>query len=762
MKAIRLLSAILLTCSLVSAQTTPVSPVDGIRTKTPNQVALTPSFLIISPDETIENGLLLIEADHILYSGPREEIPAGYAQIDLTGYTIYPGFIDSYTDYGINSERSASQTGGNRDLKFDADRKGGNAWNDAIHAQIDWVSSFEPDERESDELMKVGFTTVHSCRLDGLFRGRGFVTHLGSGLPNDLILAPYTYHFLSFDKGTSRQEYPNSLMGSIALIRQMYFDVDWYQQAHRAYEHNSAQPLPEFNSAIESLARHRNESALFETNDELSLLRAARIAQELSLDFVQVGSGFEYAWLSQVAEAAHTIILPVAFPEPPAVSAQNDELDVSLADLRHWETAPYNPARLDSAGVELALTTHKQQELSQFLANVRKSIEHGWSRTEALAALTTKPAELLQIADKVGTLTKGKLADFTITDGDIFDEETSIYSVWISGQQNEIKEMPTVDLSGNYQLEFSGLKYPLSLSGELDDISGEIRTGEETLELTNLSIRDGQLSFSIDFDSLPPTGLSRFEGRLTEGALTGYTTDAKGDRYFWTAGPMESDSDTATSAMADEEITDVSSEPIAKLTHPNISYGVKSVPKPEDVLITNATIWTSEDEGILKTSDLLIRDGKIAAVGRELQAPKGVRVIDGTGKHLTAGIIDPHSHIAISGNVNECTEAVTAEVRIGDVVNPAHIAIYRQLAGGTTAALSLHGSCNAIGGEAQLIKLRWGEDSEGLKFKDAPCMIKFALGENVKRSSWGPEHRIRYPQTRMGVESITRDAFQAA
>jgi imidazolonepropionase-like amidohydrolase len=164
---------------------------------------------------------------------------------------------------------------------------------------------------------------------------------------------------------------------------------------------------------------------------------------------------------------------------------------------------------------------------------------------------------------------------------------------------------------------------------------------------------------------------------------------------------------------------------------------------------------------VLQNTDVLIRGGKIAAIGRGLKESADT-VIDATGKHLTPGILDEHSHIAIEGGVNEGTHAVTAEVRIGDVIDPDDINIYRQLAGGVTAAHLLHGSANPIGGQCQLIKLRWGAEPEELKFEGAPATIKFALGENVKQSNWGDRFTRRYPQTRLGVEEIMRDAFQAA
>ena len=136
-------------------------------------------------------------------------------------------------------------------------------------------------------------------------------------------------------------------------------------------------------------------------------------------------------------------------------------------------------------------------------------------------------------------------------------------------------------------------------------------------------------------------------------------------------------------------------------------------------------------------------------------------IIDCQGKHITPGIIDCHSHIATDGGINESTQAITAEVRISDFIDGDDISIYRQLAGGVTSANVLHGSANPIGGQNQVIKLRWGASPEAMKFEQAPPGIKFALGENVKQSNWSSS-RNRYPQTRMGVDEIMNDAFRRA
>jgi imidazolonepropionase-like amidohydrolase len=194
------------------------------------------------------------------------------------------------------------------------------------------------------------------------------------------------------------------------------------------------------------------------------------------------------------------------------------------------------------------------------------------------------------------------------------------------------------------------------------------------------------------------------------------------------------------------------------LTYPNIGFGLKEKAVAETILFKNATVWTNEQDGILKNTDVLIKDGKISKIGTNLNAGRA-KIVDATGKHLTSGVIDEHSHIATAA-VNEGGQNSSAEVTIEDVVNPEDINIYRNLSGGVTTIQILHGSANPIGGRSAIIKLKWGESAQNMLYKDAPKFIKFALGENVKQSNW--QSFSRFPQTRMGVEQVFTDYFQRA
>jgi len=183
---------------------------------------------------------------------------------------------------------------------------------------------------------------------------------------------------------------------------------------------------------------------------------------------------------------------------------------------------------------------------------------------------------------------------------------------------------------------------------------------------------------------------------------------------------------------------------------------------PPVILIQNATVLTVT-KGTIEHGSVLIKDGKISEVGPNVKAPSGAQIIDGTGMFVTPGIIDCHSHIAVDGSVNEGSISVSSIANIAEVLDSDDISIYRDLAGGVTTANILHGSANSIGGQTIVIKLRWGQPAAKLPFEGALPGIKFALGENPKRSNFSiPGRERRYPASRMGVEETIRAAFTEA
>jgi imidazolonepropionase-like amidohydrolase len=760
--------------SLLFAQTTPIQ---GIRPKNPEIFAFTNVTLVVSPHQRHEKATLLIEKGRITQAGSSVILPPNIVVYDLTGYTLYPGFIDAYTNYGV--EKVEPKDGGRwqPETQSEGSRKGGNAWNDAIHSEKSWYQEFKPDEKASKALMEQGFTAVQSLKKDGIFRGRAFVTLLGEGLPNDLILRPQTLHGASFHKGSSKQSYPSSLMGSIALFRQTLLDAEWYAYAHQTYSlyPQQKQKRPEWNTALKALEGTLprksiylqailQEKFLFETDDELSLLRAGRLVEDFQLRAVYLGSNREYRRLEEVKALNATLLLPVTYPEPPALETLEGAIEVSLATLRHFERAPTTPALCAKEQIPFAFTTHGLKKESDFLKKLHLALLAGLSEASALAALTTIPAEICGVSQELGTLEVHKLANFLIYKGSPFQKTGVLHSVWIQGKEHVITPIPSKQIQGVYEWTLQEKKYELQLRGDSPkSLQGELVHESEKIKLEILSGNPDSLQFLL---RLPPhESLLRFSGRREADYLQGYGSDSQGERFFWQARfksaelPPQENKETENKETENKE---KKSEQISRLTYPNSIYGLENLPLSQNVLIQNATVWTASPAGVLENCDVLVQEGKFAQIGKNLSVPPEVLRLDAQGKYLSPGIIDEHSHIAISRGVNESGEAISAEVRIGDVVNSDDLDIYYALSGGVTTAHLLHGSANPIGGQSQIIQLRWGAPPEAMKFQKAPPSIKFALGENVKQSNWGDDYKTRYPQTRMGVEGLMKDAFQAA
>lgn len=742
-----LVATLLLLAQLTLAQT---GPQIGIREKPSELFAFTNAKIYISAEKVIDSGTLVIDKGLIKAVGKNINIPAGAYITDLSGYTIYPGFIDPYTSFGLPAPPKKTELDY---LKFDPDERGAKAPNDAIHSEIDWIDYFNPSKKEADEYIANGYTVVQSAQRDGIFRGRSFVTLVGSDKLNFLPLKAYNAHYLSLDKGSSQQQYPESQMGAIALLRQTFYDRDWYQKAISAWRNNQSQPKPEFNSGIEALGNFSG-SYVFETNDYLELLRSDNLAAEFDLDFIHIGRNDEYKFVDGIKQRGISLILPLSFPKKPMINSYADELDYSLEQLRDWETAPYNPAIMEENKIKFCFTSSFLRNPKTFWKNLRLVVQNGLSEQSALAALTSVPAQFCGIDNLCGSLENGKLANFVIADGNLFDENSAIYNVYIKGQPNHQLQIPPYPVTGKFDLTYNNQIFELLISGKPNQLNGKVIIAADTVSLKNISYSHNLIEFNFSHKSIADNQNLLFAGHLTP---TGFEGELHIDLNLagnWLA-----------TRLAPEEKEIKKAEPpqrVAEFSYPNKAFGFKTLPQSKNMLIKNVTLWTSEADGIIENCDLLIKDGKIEKYGKDLIADASYEVIDGTGKHLTAGIIDNHSHIAGSGDINECTHNITPEVRIADIINPEDINIYRQLSGGVTASHVLHGSCNAIGGQNQMIKLKWGSGPEALKYNDCPPTIKLALGENIKRSDWGDKFKTRYPVTRMGVEANIRDVFQAA
>ncbi|HWM24228.1 MAG TPA: amidohydrolase family protein [Chthoniobacterales bacterium] len=759
-----------LLCGVSSPAQVTTAPKQGIRENNPRLHALTNARIVIAPGKTIEKGTILIRDGVIVEAGPAVKVPPEARVWDLTGKTIYPGFIDAYSRLGLPETLQPEPV--RPEIDYDnpnakpkeiprESAKGMRSWNARVTPERKAADYLNLDKKATRKLRDLGFTSALVVPARGIFRGSSALINLQEADVNTMVVTPSVAQHIAFDFDRGDDgAYPNSLMGCIALIRQNFLDASWYQAAQDAYRKNpGTTERPETNASLAALAEQaqRKQATVFEADDEMELLRALRIADELKLKPVLFGNGYEYRVRKALAATKTPIILPLDFPKAPEIERPEQALEFDLDKLQHWDRAPSNPARLAEAGIPFAFTTEKlEKPEKEFWSRLRLAVRRGLSKDAALAALTTAPAEMFGVADRLGTIAPGRIANLVVASGDLFTDEASVLTTWIDGHYYDTDLAAARDPRGTWEIAAEGKTLPLTVEGELDKL--EIKLAGEKVALSTKEDAVLLVASARLFEK--GEGSIRLSGRIVADAISGTGELPTGVTIRWSARrtaphtPVKKPGETPSPLDKPLDFPE---------TYPAGAYGRVAAPEqPRSVLVQGATVWTSGPQGTLQNADLLVIDGKISAVGNGLKVPAGAAVIDAKGAHVTPGIVDCHSHTAISKGVNESSHAVTCEVRIGDVIDPTDVSMYRQLAGGVTAANVLHGSANPMGGQNQVIKFRWGELPEELKFADAMPGVKFALGENVKQSNWGDKFTTRYPQTRMGVEQLIRDRFRAA
>ncbi len=754
-KAIPFLFCFLLLGAAARAGTTPAI---GLHENTPNIVALTNATIVVKPGEIIKSGTVVIRDDRIFAVGEDVDIPRDAVVRNCLGMTVYPAFVELFSDYGI-SEVPAMKTAS------------AHHWNPAVNAERNAMELFVTNKGQAARLRNWGFAVAVTCPSEGIFRGNGAVVLLKDGDAKEALLDESPAMPLSFIRG-GQLNYPNSRMGSVALLRQAFLDADWYARAHEIYRRSpEGQHKPETNVSLAALSAHCAAKRPFAAyaSDSLDLFRFAKIGREFGLDLWHVGTGYEYRRLDEVKTAGGRLILPLNFPKAPDVSAD----EVELRDLKHWDIAPENPARCAAEGLAFALSSVRLGNGDDFLANLRTAVKRGLTQETALEALTTVPAEMIGMSDRIGTVEEGRLANLFLTSGCIFDAETKVIETWVGGERNVIVPLPVSDIRGSWSLSVDAL--PGFGDAELEIIGNPVlpkaalKKGEMKADVLKPVLDAGRFMFAFPGDSLGAKGIIRMQALVVGGHMSGGGIMPDGREFHWEADRTKLPGAPNDKAATENKATDVSEkdkEPLAAsftVVCPEGAYGREALPEqPETVLVTNATIWTSGPKGVLENADLLVKNGKVEKVAVGIEPPKNAVVIDAGGKHVTAGLIDAHSHLAVWGGVNEYTHSITSETRVEDVIDCDSINIYRQMAGGLTSSCILHGSANSIGGQNTVIKLRWGSMPEDMIVAEAVPTLKMALGENPKLANVFDTKIDRYPRSRLGVEQFIRDSFAAA
>jgi len=711
------------------ANQSPTSMLNGTKDDRQAVYAFINAHIFVDDKTELDNAVLIIKGNEVVDVGTNVKIPKSAQIIDLYGAIIYPGFILMDSDYGLpKAPKKIPFVFGAKEV-LNSTIKGANNTNEAIKAQYQAVKNFHQDEKKAKPLRSLGFSSVLSSAQDGIIQGSSVLVSLnGKSDQQSIIKANQAFHH-SFSKGSSKQIYPISLMGSSALLRQTWLDAQWYAQGQQDFTDLDLQAINDNQSLLN----------IFSVSNWQQTLLAHKIANEYNKNIVIKTAGDEYKHIESIKKLNRSLIVPLSMPKALNVTDEIDAWNAPLDKMLEWEAAPYNLYYLYINNIDFAIVPKDQKT---FLKDLQKAIKKGLPKSAALAALTSTPANILS-NDKLGNLHKGAYANFIITQDDLFSKGGSIAENWVAGERFVIKELSKIK-TGIYQLESGAEKQLINIIMK----DGKLKltpTNKDNKNTYKAIIADGFASIEIHDNNVS----TKLSGMVENNAFK----NIQGQTPIWNLTRV---SDVKVNDNKTKEVTSDDYE-IPVIPQPFSAYGFHKPSEAETFLITNTTVWTNENEGVLEETDVFIKSGKIAKIGKSLKQ-KADLTIDGTNLHLTAGIIDEHSHIALL-NVNDVA-VNSSMVRMQDALDSDSVHIYRNLAGGVTAAQLLHGSANPIGGQSALIKMRWGATGDELLIKGADGFIKFALGENVKKSS--NKNSIRYPLTRMGVEQVYRDAFNNA
>lgn len=726
-----------------------LAPVRGLHEGQPTQVVLTGVSVWLGPGKTLPEATLWIADGKIRQVGPTGSFPLPPGVVPLTyprGTWVYPAFVEpSLFDESPEKGGPVSER-----PQYESVRHPLFYPNEAIRLDFAAETSWVPSAEKARELRKRGVAIVHVVPRKGIVRGTGVTLALlpRPSSPEKPFLKGVSILHAGFSKGAIAQEYPSSKMGAVALVRQLLYDWLWYREEGYRQLRNAAL------DRLEALSRDTLRWCwVAETPED-----AFRVAT-LMREWTQAGpqrwalfaTGYEYEWLPYLPDEG-LYLVPIGLPVlPPAHSAEFYER-LPLGALRRWEQAPFRFKWLVRAGRQTILTGYGVSDAKTFWAHLRQLVRTGISPDTLLLALTEWPAVWLGLP-AVGRIAPGMEANLLVFSDTLWKEEAHLLEVWVQGQRDRLEAVPPFSVAGTYQVEPLGWRWEF-LPG-VPPLSTRLVVQQDTYQV--------EVSYSAPegyFWTRLPAKLGQAEVRFrtfSDSLLQGQLKYPGQPLRYWEGRRVKS----LDSLPAPKRLPPLREDSlVSRRTYPPGLYGFGSLPPPERVVFREATVWTGDT--VLAGVDVYIADGKVQRIGPDLPVPPQASVIEARGRALTAGMIDEHSHIAIEGGVNEASDAITAEVRIRDVIDPTDINIYRHLAGGVVAVQLLHGSANPIGGQSACVKLRWGLPADSFLIPDAPPFNKFALGENVKQSNWGPAYTIRYPQTRMGVEQILADAFEAA
>lgn len=704
---------------------TAIASADSVKRSFP-AVAIRGAKIVVKPGDVIEQGNIVIRDGVITDVGAGVEIPFDAEIIEGAGLTAYPGLIDASSPVGIPKDLEKSRiSGSGDDIKIDITRGAPAAMREVnrngIFPDYAVARQFKLDAGQAKSWREAGFTLVHAAPVDALLSGTSALVLLiddeDSARRDTVVDADVAMMAGWRSRGGG---YPRSLMGTISHLRQTMLDAQHYAESWRLYnESKDSPPHPTYDAAMEALlpVLRGEMPVVFPANSLDEIHRALNFAKEFDLKPIIEGGREAYKAVDRLKEESVPVILHIDLGEKPKQGAKQLERLYSIADRYNLEI----PKEAEEAAKKADRNPKLGEPERAYQDRLRIWNEQaGCAKTLLDAGIpfaistrgnkdTKKFQENLRYVIEAGLSKEEALHALTIAPAEIFGLPQNLGTI----EQGRYGNVALVE--GEFADKKAKTKYVLA-AGKIYDLTKpepEQKKGEEKSEEQSE------------------------EKQIAEG---------------------EEAKEKAEEAEPSEETAEKKEAKATIAADWAVETDADRVPQTKtggNVLIKNATVLTMT-RGTFEATSILIEDGIITEIGQNIDAPRGVTVIDGTGAWVLPGIIDCHSHMSISGGVNEATDSITAMCNIEDVVMGDDLTMHYAAAGGVTTANLLHGSANTIGGQRAIVQMKYNRPYTEVYFDGYPRGIKFALGENVTRS------RTRFPNTRMGVEATIRRAFKLA
>lgn len=773
---------------------------------TPKAFAIVKACVVVSPDEVLNDARVIIRNGLITAVGKDVEIPADAEVLDAAGLTVYAGFIDAATSEPIDSTKLPAQPA-SRPIDFGRYALAATPPDNRKSLTPDFLAAdaLKLEAPQLENRRKLGFTALHVVPAGRIASGLGsLVTTSGAPLRETLVASPTMAELQLFATGSAG--YPNTLMGAFAHLRQAFSDANHHALQLKLYREGAVNvERPPHDAGLDALydLLQQRRTPLFAANSVDDIRRALAFSEEHHLKPILWGGRDAFQCVDDLKPHAIGVLSRLDFGDEPKIETDQNPnaLDPKKKDpqrvqrdrLDRWKQRVAGLSALSAAKIPFALSSEGLKDPAELLKAVRQTIKAGLSREAALAAITRDAAILLGQQDRLGTIAPGKLAHVVVMTGPFEDERSKVRFVFVDGLKFEYhKDAQPVppgsstgselNLTGlwNIEIESADGKVPaqLDLRQVQQSISGVFRSSQGDGKVTNGKLTDKKLDLVIAIG----VGAQALELKLAadidpaqRDLLSGTLKSAFGAATKWTAArkspppPSDSkpeasknpvqltleDSTPAANAKPGDPSAKPANELPTELDSDRRQHGAKT---NGNLFVKNGIVFVSAREFVPNTS-VLIKQGKIAAIGPDLKPEDGMEVLDAAGRYVIPGLIDTHSHIMFPeglAGVNEATLSIVPEVRVKDVVRSDDPASYRARAGGLTTARLLHGSANTIGGQDAVVKMKFGEPSRNQILRDNPQGVKFALGENVKFQT------NRFPNTRLGVEATINRAFLEA